>query len=158
MLTRLGALVISMRSCRPLLAATVVVLCAGLSACDDSSTAPSDFARFSQSDLRLGTGAAATIGLNLTVSYTGWLYDGARTDQKGPQFETSRGLEPLVFTLGRNQVILGWDQGLIGMRVGGLRRLVIPPSMAYGGFRNGPIPPNATLVFEVELLDVQTPE
>jgi FKBP-type peptidyl-prolyl cis-trans isomerase FkpA len=144
-----------MRSCRRLLAATVVVLCAGLSACDDSSTAPSDFARFSQADVRLGTGAAATIGLDLTVEYTGWLYDGSQTDQKGPQFETSRGREPLAFTLGAGQVIRGWDQGLIGMRVGGLRRLVIPPSLAYGGVRNGPIPPNATLIFEVELLDVE---
>jgi FKBP-type peptidyl-prolyl cis-trans isomerase len=148
-----------MRSCRRLLAATVVVvLSAGVSACDDSSTAPSDFAPFSQSDLRVGTGAAATIDLELTVEYTGWLYDGSRTDQKGPQFETSRGRGPLQFTLGRNEVIAGWDLGLIGMRVGGLRRIVIPPDMAYGGVRNGPIPPNATLIFEVELLEVQTPE
>ena len=149
-------LLILIRVCRPILAAvSLVLLSAGLGACDSSSTAPSDFARFSQSDLRLGTGAAATIGLQLSVQYTGWLYDGSQTEQKGQQFETSRGREPLVFTLGASEVIAGWDVGLIGLRAGGLRRLVIPPSLAYGGFRNGPIPPNATLVFEVELLEVQ---
>jgi FKBP-type peptidyl-prolyl cis-trans isomerase FkpA len=136
---------------------SIVLFSAGVTACDSSSTSPSDFAPFSQSDLRAGTGAAATLGLELTVEYTGWIYDGSQTEQKGPQFETSRGREPLVFTLGANQVIQGWDQGLIGLRVGGLRRLVIPPSLAYGGVRNGPIPPNATLIFEVELLDVQQP-
>ena len=135
----------------------IVLIVTGVSACGSNSQSPSDFAPFSQTDLRAGTGAAATIGLDLTVQYTGWIYDGSQTEEKGPQFETSRGGEPLVFTLGANQVIRGWDQGLIGLRVGGLRRLVIPPSLAYGGVRNGPIPPNATLVFEVELLDVQQP-
>ena len=137
---------------------SIVVLSAGATACGSNSTSPSDFAPFSQADLRAGTGAAATLGLDLTVNYTGWIYDGAQAEQKGPQFETSRGGEPLVFTLGANQVIRGWDQGLIGLRVGGLRRLVIPPSLAYGGVRNGPIPPNATLIFEVELIDVQQPQ
>ena len=146
------------RACRSILSVvSIALMCAGTAACGTNATNPSDFAPFSQSDLRAGAGAAATIGLNLTVQYTGWIYDGAQTDQKGPQFETSRGREPFVFTLGANQVIRGWDQGLIGLRVGGLRRLVIPPSLAYGGVRNGPIPPNATLVFEVELLDVQQP-
>jgi len=151
--------VILKRACLPLLAVvSIALLSAAAASCDSSSTEPSDFAPFSQSDLRLGTGAAATIGLQLTVQYTGWLYDGAQTEQKGPQFETSRGRAPLVFTIGANEVIQGWERGLIGLRVGGLRRLVIPPSLAYGGPRNGPIPPNATLVFEVELLDAQQPQ
>jgi FKBP-type peptidyl-prolyl cis-trans isomerase FkpA len=145
-----------MRVLRPIVTfACVAALAGAMSGCDDSSTAPSDFARFNQSDLRGGSGAAATNGATLTVEYTGWLYDGSKTDQKGLQFDTSRGREPLTFTLGIGRVISGWDQGLIGMRVGGLRRLVIPPSLAYGGARNNIVPPTATLVFEVELLDVQ---
>jgi FKBP-type peptidyl-prolyl cis-trans isomerase FkpA len=94
-------------------------------------------------------------GRELTVNYTGWFYGESRPEKKGPVFDTSAGSDPFIFTLGAGQVIAGWDQGLQGMRVGGVRRLVIPPSLAYGAFRNGPIPPNATLVFEVELLDVQ---
>ena len=132
---------------------TLLVLAAGCG--KDTPTSASATPGYSQTDVRLGTGTEAANGNLLTVQYTGWLYDGSQTEQKGQQFETSRGREPLVFTLGANEVIAGWDVGLIGLRVGGLRRLIIPPSLAYGGFRNGPIPPNATLVFEVELLDVQ---
>lgn len=91
----------------------------------------------------------------LTVQYTGWFFDASRTDSKGVQFDSSLGTEPFVFTLGAGQVISGWDQGLVGMRVGGLRRLIIPPSLAYGESRNGSIPPNATLLFEIELTAVQ---
>ena len=82
-------------------------------------------------------------------------YGESRPEKKGPVFDSSVGGTPFSFTLGASQVIAGWDQGLQGMRIGGVRRLVIPPSLAYGTFRNGPIPPNATLVFEIELLDVQ---
>ena len=88
------------------------------------------------------------------VNYTGWYYGESRPDKKGPVFDTNLGGEPFTFTLGVGEVIPGWDQGTFGMKVGGLRRLVVPPSLAYGAFRNGPIPPNATLVFEIELLDV----
>jgi FKBP-type peptidyl-prolyl cis-trans isomerase FkpA len=105
--------------------------------------------------VRAGTRTAAATGKVLTVNYTGWLYDAAKTDGKGLQFETSVGGTPFTFTLGLGQVIAGWDQGLPGMKVGGLRRLVIPPSLAYGAVRNGPIPPHASLVFEIELIDVQ---
>lgn len=121
----------------------------------DSPTAPSSYAPFSTTDLRVGTGASAVAGSLLTVHYTGWLYDGSKTDQKGLQFETSRGSTPFAFTLGAGQVISGWEQGMVGMNAGGLRRMVLPPSLAYGSSRNGVIPPNATLVFEVELLEVQ---
>lgn len=135
--------------------AGLVVLPAMIAGCGDSPTSPSDFAPFSQSDIRVGTGASAAAGNFLSVHYTGWLYDGSQPDQKGLQIDSSAGREALAFTLGAGQVISGWDRGIAGMRVGGLRRLVIPPSLGYGSVRNGPIPPNATLVFEVELLDVE---
>ena len=134
----------------------VVAGCGG----SDSPSSPSVQPRgeFSQTDIRVGTGTAATTGRLLTVNYTGWLYDPGATEQKGRQFESSLspGRTPFEFTLGGN-VIAGWNQGIVGMRVGGLRRLVIPPELAYGsqGAGNGTIPPNATLVFDVELVNVQ---
>jgi FKBP-type peptidyl-prolyl cis-trans isomerase FkpA len=136
--------------------ATAFVLLAALilPACDDSPTSPNN-RPFSQTDIRLGTGTEASSGRVLTVHYSGWLYDAGEPSQRGAQFDSSVGGEPFVFTLGAGGVIEGWDRGLVGMKVGGLRRLVIPPSLAYGSYRSGPIPPNATLVFEVELLDVQ---
>jgi FKBP-type peptidyl-prolyl cis-trans isomerase FkpA len=126
------------------------------SGCTQSVTAPSGSAAFSQTDVTLGTGAVAINGSVLTVHYTGWLFNDSKPDKKGTQFETSQGSDPFTFTLGSSQVIAGWDQGLAGMRVGGVRRLIIPPSLAYGAVRNGVIPPNATLVFEITLLDVVT--
>ena len=132
----------------------LVVLSAPIAGCGASPTSPSS-APFSQTDLRVGTGADAVNGGLLTVNYTGWLYDASQPDQKGTQFDSSVGRAPITFTLGGGQVIIGWDQGLPGMKVGGLRRLVIPPSLGYGASRYGIIPPNASLVFEVELLDVQ---
>lgn len=123
--------------------------------CGNSPATPSVNAPFSQSDLRVGSGTEAANGNTLTVNYSGWLYNASLTDQKGPLFDTSAGAQPFSFTLGSSEVIKGWDQGLVGMKVGGLRRLVVPPSLAYGSARFGPIPPNATLLFEVELLDVQ---
>ena len=123
--------------------------------CDDSPTEPTNFAPYSQLDLRAGTGTEAVPGRVLTVHYTGWFYNQTQPNQIGPQFDSSRGGTPFSFTLGAGGVISGWERGTVGMKVGGLRRLVIPPSLAYGASRNGPIPPNATLVFEIELLDVQ---
>jgi FKBP-type peptidyl-prolyl cis-trans isomerase FkpA len=126
------------------------------SACDDSPTSASEVPGYSQTDVRLGTGTAAATGNLLTVQYSGWLHDPSKTDQKGLLFDTSLGsTEPFAFTLGGGQVISGWDQGLVGMKVGGLRRLVVPPSLAYGSSRNSSIPPNATLVFDIELVSVQ---
>ena len=133
----------------------IVVLSAVAAACADSATSPSSSAPFSQTDVRAGAGADAVNGGMLTVNYTGWLYDASRPDHKGLQFDSSVGKTPFSFTLGAGQVIRGWDQGVLGMKVGGLRRLVIPPSLGYGGTRSGPIPANATLVFEVDLLDAQ---
>lgn len=122
--------------------------------CGGTPTSPSSVA-FSQADLRAGTGAAAASGNVVTVAYSGWLYDASKPDQKGLLIDTSLGGTPFSFTLGSGQVIKGWDQGLVGLKVGGVRRLVIPPSLGYGGTRNSAIPPYATLVFEIELLDVQ---
>src|SRR5262249_7155325 len=112
-------------------------------------------AAFSQTDLVVGTGTAATTGSSMTVDYTGWLYDTSKPDNKGLQFDTTVGKTPFVFTLGAGQVIKGWDQGLMGMMVGGQRRLVIPPSLAYGNTRSGLIPPNATLIFDITLDAIQ---
>jgi FKBP-type peptidyl-prolyl cis-trans isomerase FkpA len=122
--------------------------------CAESITAPSGSAPFSQTDVTGGTGTTAINGNVLTVHYTGWLFNDTKPDKKGTQFETSAGTDPFIFTLGSGSVIQGWEQGLVGMREGGVRRLIIPPSLAYGGFRNGVIPPNATLVFDITLLDV----
>jgi FKBP-type peptidyl-prolyl cis-trans isomerase len=132
--------------------AAIWILAAG---CSESVTSPSGQAPFSQTDVRVGTGTDAAAGKVLTVHYTGWLYNGSQPTLKGLQFETSAGGTPFSFTLGAGQVISGWDQGLVGMKVGGIRRLIIPPSLAYGSFRNGVIPANATLVFDVELTGVQ---
>ena len=133
----------------------LVVLLAATAGCTDSSTAPSSSAPFSQTDVRVGTGTDAAAGKVVTVNYTGWLYDASKTDGKGLQFDTSVGGTPFSFNLGFGEVINGWDLGLPGMKVGGLRRLVIPPSLAYGAVRYGPIPPAATLVFDIELVNVQ---
>ncbi len=97
-------------------------------------------------DLVVGTGAEAKPGQRVTVHYTGWL-------TSGKEFDSSKGRnEPFAFTLGAGQVIKGWDQGVVGMKEGGVRRLTIPPELAYGSRRVGPIPAGSTLVFEVELL------
>jgi FKBP-type peptidyl-prolyl cis-trans isomerase FkpA len=104
-----------------------------------------------------GSGREAEIGFNVTVHYTGWLYDAGKPDNKGQKFDSSvdRG-EPFVFYLGGGQVIQGWDQGFAGMKIGGKRTLIIPPEMGYGARgAGGVIPPNATLVFDVELLGVK---
>lgn len=134
---------------------SVVVL--GMAGCGDSNpNSPSTpSAPFSQTDLRAGTGAEAAAGNLATVNYTGWLYDPSRSEQKGQQFDSSIGRQPFSFRLGAGQVIRGWDQGVVGMQVGGQRRLVIPPELAYGSQGSGGvIPPNATLVFDIELLSV----
>lgn len=102
----------------------------------------------------MGTGADAISGTSITVNYTGWLYDTSKADHKGLQFDTSVGKTPFSFTLGAGQVIKGWDQGVVGMKVGGTRELVIPPSLAYGSTRTGSIPPNATLLFDITLVSI----
>ena len=100
-------------------------------------------------DTKVGTGDVAGTGKNVTVHYTGWLTNGTKFDSSKDHGQ------PFTFQLGAGQVIKGWDQGVVGMKVGGVRKLTIPPSLAYGpNGTGGVIPPNATLVFEVELLGV----
>ena len=140
---------------RIVLFAACAVLLSGAAGCNTTSTGPSSTAPYSQVDLRLGDGVEAVAGKTLTVHYTGWLYDPTKADSKGLQFDTSAGSTGFPFTLGIQQVIAGWDRGLVGMKVGGIRKLVIPPSLAYGNVRNNAIPPSATLVFEIELLEVK---
>ena len=110
-----------------------------------------------RADNRVGTGAEAVPGRTVTVHYTGWLYDDARPDKKGNKFDSSRDRnDPFMFQLGAGEVIRGWDEGVAGMKVGGQRTLTIPSSLGYGARgAGGVIPPNATLVFDVELLEVK---
>ena len=105
-------------------------------------------------DTKTGDGAAAAAGNKVSVHYTGWLYNNGA---KGTKFDSSvdRG-QPFQFTLGAHQVIAGWDEGVAGMKVGGKRTLIIPPELGYGARgAGGVIPPNATLMFDIELLGVQ---
>jgi FKBP-type peptidyl-prolyl cis-trans isomerase FkpA len=109
-----------------------------------------------KTDTVVGKGKEAVAGKTVDVNYTGWLHDPAAKNKRGKQFDSSVGRGPFSFPLGAGRVIKGWDEGVAGMKVGGKRTLVIPPEMAYGSRgAGGVIPPNATLVFDVELLDVK---
>jgi FKBP-type peptidyl-prolyl cis-trans isomerase FkpA len=112
---------------------------------------------FSSSDVVAGTGDEAIVGKVVVVDYAGWLYNASMAESKGPLFDTSFSRDVFSFELGAGAVIRGWDQGVPGMKVGGQRRLVVPPSLAYGSTGNGPIPPDATLVFDIYLLGVFEP-
>ena len=119
--------------------------------------AQSNITELIKDDEVVGSGNEAAAGRQVTVHYTGWLYDESRDDKKGTKFDSSRDRnEPFAFRLGSGQVIRGWDDGVAGMKVGGRRTLTIPPTFGYGARgAGGVIPPNATLVFDVELLDVR---
>ncbi len=107
--------------------------------------------RLSIADITVGTGTEVKQGSTVTVNYTGWL-----NSKEGKQFDSSNGRKPFVFKVGEGQVISGWDKGLIGMKVGGTRELTIPADMGYGKKGSGGvIPPNATLFFEIKLLEVK---
>lgn len=111
-----------------------------------------------KTDTTVGTGTEAVAGKSVSVHYTGWLYSSRKPDHKGAQFDSSlQSGQPFTFPLGAGRVIKGWDQGVVGMKTGGKRTLIIPSDMAYGarGAGRGTIPPNAALVFDVELLSVQ---
>lgn len=138
----------------PARVALLLALSLSAAACggSDQSTAPTPpTAPFSAMDLREGTGTTAMQGRTVTVSYTGWLFDPSRPESKGMQFDSQASF---TFQLGVGRVIPGWEQGIAGMKVGGQRRLIIPPNLGYGSQMVGSIPPNSTLVFDVMLLNV----
>ena len=103
-------------------------------------------------DSVVGNGKLAVAGATVIVHYTGWLYAPQAARQHGVQFDSSRDVGPFTFVLGAGKVIPGWDQGVAGMKVGGKRTLIIPAALGYGARGAGPIPPNANLIFDVELL------
>ena len=117
--------------------------------------ADSSAVAFQKIDTTQGTGAVASAGKEVTVNYTGWLYLPDAPDHHGEKFDSSIGRAPFTFRLGSGMVIAGWDQGVDGMKVGGKRTIVIPASLGYGAEGAGPIPANANLIFDVELLDVK---
>lgn len=132
-----------------------------LAACSPSSPQPyqgGSVAQLTRTDLKVGTGAEAKPGMTVEVNYTGWLYDAHAKDQRGKKFDSSLDHgQPFSFTLGQGMVIKGWDEGVAGMHVGGKRLLLIPASLGYGARgAGGVIPPNASLVFEVDLLGVSS--
>ena len=133
----------------------LVMLPFAAAGCGSSPSSPSYYAPYSQIDLVFGNGASAETGKTLTVSYEGWLYDPDAPDKKGAHFASSLTSGQLTFVAGSGEVIAGWERGVIGMREGGRRRLTIPPSLAYGPNRYTIIPPNATLVFEFDLITVE---
>lgn len=122
-----------------------------------SSASSTPAAQLSITDVKVGTGKEAKAGQTVIVHYTGWLYDENSADHHGQKFDSSRDRgQPFSFPLGAGRVIKGWDQGVSGMKEGGQRTLVIPSELAYGSRgAGGVIPPNATLVFDVELISVQ---
>ncbi|MCK5903080.1 MAG: FKBP-type peptidyl-prolyl cis-trans isomerase [Cocleimonas sp.] len=148
---------------------TALLLCFSaffISACTDPSPQNEKEARvignlqasipFTKTDVKVGDGATAKTGQNVSVHYTGWLYQPNSAKQHGKKFDSSRDRgTAFVFPLGAGRVIKGWDQGVVGMKVGGQRTLIIPANMAYGSRGAGrDIPPNATLIFDVELVAI----
>jgi FKBP-type peptidyl-prolyl cis-trans isomerase FkpA len=130
----------------------LVVLLAAAGCGSANPTVPStSVGVYTQTDLVVGTGATAAVGSIVTVSYTGWLYDTGRPNGKGTQFDSGT-LQP--FVVGSANLIQGFQQGVVGMKVGGQRRLILPPELAYGSNPPSGIPVNATLVFEITLINV----
>lgn len=141
---------------RVFVAAALGVVIAG---CESNTTTgpsapPPDPVPFSAVILREGTGGPATNGTPVTLHYTGWLYDDTKPDNKGTQFDTTSGGNPIKLFVGFGSYIEGFHRGLVGMRAGELRRVIIPPSMAYGQTPSVTIPANSTLVFELEVISI----
>jgi FKBP-type peptidyl-prolyl cis-trans isomerase len=141
----------------------VLIAAFSTTACSEQAATPtpkmekSNMSELIKNDVKLGEGAEAIAGQNVSVHYTGWLFDEAAADHKGKKFDSSRDRgQPFEFPLGAGHVIKGWDVGVEGMKVGGQRTLTIPSAMGYGARGAGNvIPANATLVFDVELLAVK---
>jgi FKBP-type peptidyl-prolyl cis-trans isomerase FkpA len=145
--------------------ASAAIVLASATACAQTGTtppaaaapaaAPAVVTELVKKDIVEGTGKTAETGKAVLVHYTGWLYDPAAPGMKGAKFDSSEGRPtPFGFVIGARRVIKGWDEGVPGMKEGGKRTLIIPPALAYGekGSGSGKIPPNATLLFEVELI------
>jgi len=148
---------------RTMYSSLALLLTAGIfstSACSQQATTQKEANNMTaliKTDVKMGTGAVAAAGHDVSVHYTGWLYDAAAPDHHGAKFDSSRDRgQPFEFPLGAGRVIKGWDQGVEGMKIGGQRTLIIPSDLGYGSRGAGrDIPPNATLVFDVELLGVR---
>ncbi len=127
---------------------------AGCGSANSTGPSPTSVGVFTMTDLAIGTGATAAVGSRVIVTYTGWLYDTGKPDGKGTQFDS--GTLP-SFVIGTGAVVKGFDQGVVGMKVGGQRRVIIPPELAYGNQSpdTTKIPQNATLVFDITLTAVQ---
>lgn len=141
-----------MRWLLPLLATVALAACGN----HPPPTTGSTVETLTKIDQTVGSGAEAKPGMTVRVDYTGWLYDANAADKHGTKFDSSHDRnEPFSFTLGAGSVIKGWDEGVVGMHVGGKRTLLIPAALGYGARgAGGVIPPNASLVFDVDLLDV----
>ena len=128
--------------------------------CGSSPTSPSSSSSgvtFSRVDLTVGNGDTVAKGDRIKVWYTGWIYVKSAPGNKGESFDSNRDRELFRYIVGTGHVIEGWDQGVPGMKVGGVRRLIIPPELAYGSQGQGPIPPGASLIFEIEVVEVEKP-
>ena len=123
---------------------------AGCGSANSTAASSTSVGVFTTTELVVGTGATAVTGSNANVSYTGWLYDTSKPNGKGLQFDSGS----FSFVVGTT-VVPGFSQGVVGMRAGGQRRVIIPPELGYGSSANGSIPPNATLVFDITLNTVQ---
>jgi FKBP-type peptidyl-prolyl cis-trans isomerase len=134
-----------------LLLAPVVGLMMGMAAHADPVALPDGT---QVEDYEVGTGAEARTGQSVSVHYTGWLWLYPE-EERGKNFDSSRSGDPLTFTLGAGNVIEGWDSGIVGMKEGGIRTLIIPPEAGYGAEGKGPVPPNSWMLFEVELIKVR---
>jgi FKBP-type peptidyl-prolyl cis-trans isomerase FkpA len=135
----------------------LLVACGGKPVATTAPAAAPEVSQMEIVDLQTGPGAAVAAGQKAVVEYTGWLYDTAAVDKKGKEFDSSKnGGQSFRFTVGAGQVIKGWDQGVLGMKVGGKRRLTIPSELAYGDVgAGGVIPPGATLIFDVDLVAIE---
>jgi FKBP-type peptidyl-prolyl cis-trans isomerase FkpA len=144
---------------RLLLTFGVVALAALIAACGGKPVAVSTpgASTMQSVDLKAGAGPEIAAGKIAVVQYTGWLYEASAPDNKGKQFDSSRSAgQPFRFPVGTGQVIKGWDQGVLGMKIGGSRRLIIPADMAYGDSgAGGVIPPGATLIFDIDLVGIE---